>query len=81
MAALQVTKDTPAQIVNVNRDMDVTVDCTTVGFSVYVRTIRGGVNVSEVKVRFGAAATISFLRNDVAEAVPAGTGTVQVTIL
>ena len=82
MAALTVTKDTPTTAVaNVNRNMDVLFDCTTVGFSVYIRTVRAAVVVSEVKVRFGTSATISFLKNDVVEAVAVGTGTIQVTIL
>ena len=79
---LHVTKDTPSvNFVNVNRDMDVFVDCTTVGFSVYMRVIRGGVIVGDTKVLHGASLTMSLLKDDVVEARPTGTGDIQVNIL
>ena len=81
MAILAVTKDTPVvAVANVNRDMDVVFDCTG-SVTTYVRTTRAGVIVSEWKVRFDAVLTISFLKNDVVQAIAVGTGTIQVTIL
>jgi hypothetical protein len=82
VALLHVTKDTPStNFVNVNRDMDVVFDCTTVTFSVYVRVIRSGAIAFETKVRFGSSVTVSLLKDDVVEARPVGTGDIQVTIL
>lgn len=81
MATFNVTKDTVIPVVTPNRDVDVLFDVTTVTFSIYVNTIRGGVSVAGQKVRFGASATIHFLKGDSVEVTAVGTGTINVTIL
>ena len=85
MALINVTKAVDQQLINVNRDMTVTVDLRQGSggastFSVYWTITRGGVVVGGYKAVADNVVTFDLLKNDIVTSRSGGTGQIQVTI-
>jgi hypothetical protein len=84
MALIQVTADTPAQILTANRDLTVTVDLTAGGggssdFVVYCYILRAGLVVGGRKVPGNEIVSFDLLKNDTVRVWAGGSGFIQVT--
>ena len=83
MAVIAVTHDTP-QVYDADiNQASVTLECSVVGFHVYIRVERGGSILGDFKVIDGAAPIqIALIRHDkVTIQLPCGTGTMTVNRL